>query len=408
MTGRSMVDHESSNNGTRNPSSHSHLLPSPIPPPTSSSSATSHRPLSGVSAVSSSHHDRLRDDQSDSPAVRKSHSHSISSNPHTLASSKGSLSADSKERQRAVRTLPPWVQSVEEDDNADPTSLLLPRTPTSVRPPSHNHVPTPKPNAVPGRHFDHAREGTPVTITSPISEHASKWQQFAKSSDYDYVRPPTSNRGEVVDDDWMKENMPDLETPWEPIDKEEEEDNRGFWLLNASKRKRRFNKFHRILMNHPMVPAAVRLTVLAFSCLALGLAGTIFDKSTTAGCENNSSTWLALIVDIVAIIYTTYITYDEYTSKPLGLRSHNAKMRLIFMDLFFIVFDSANLSLAFQALTDERWACKDTDLAGTYCQFSRDICVRQKALTATLLIALVAWLLTFAISTLRLIERVAR
>ncbi|KAF2010314.1 hypothetical protein BU24DRAFT_413919 [Aaosphaeria arxii CBS 175.79] len=407
MPGQPMVDH---NNGTpiaTSRSSHGHLLPSALPPPPSSSSAHSPRPLSGVSGVSSINRDRASEDLADGAAVRKSHSHSISSNPHTLASSKGSTAADNRDRQRAVRTLPPWVQSAEEDENADPTSLLLPRTPTSIRPASHNHMPTPKANAVAGRHFDHVREGTPVTITSPVAEHASKWQQFAKASDYDYVRPPTSNRGQVVDDEWMKENMPDLETPWDPIDKDEEEEDQGWWLLNASKRRRRIIRTHRVLMNHPMVPAAFRLTVLAFSCLALGLAGSIFDKSTTAGCENNSSTWLALIVDIVAIVYTTYITYDEYTSKPLGLRSHNAKMRLIFMDLFFIVFDSANLSLAFQALTDERWACEETEITN-FCRFSRDICVRQKALTATLLIALVAWLMTFAISTLRLIERVAR
>ena len=111
---------------------------------------------------------------------------------------------------------------------------------------------------------------------------------------------------------------------------------------------------------------------------------------------------MAILVDIVAILYTSYITYDEYTSKPLGLRSPNAKMRLIFLDLAFIVFDSANLSLAFQALTDERWVCRiSDDDGGNTCLFSHDICARQKALTATLFIALLAWLTTFAVSTLR-------
>lgn len=202
----------------------------------------------------------------------------------------------------------------------------------------------------------------------------------------------------------MKENLPDLETPWEPIDKEAPEEGEGFWLLNASKRRRRVAKAHRLLMNHPMVPALIRLVVFTFSTLALGLAGSIFKQSKHAGCENSSSTWLALIVDIVAIFYTVYITYDEYTSKPLGLRSHNAKMRLIFLDLLFIVFDSANLSLAFRALTDERWACRSSDEpVQSYCPFDKAICARQKALTATLLIVLVAWLCTFAISTLRFV-----
>jgi hypothetical protein len=260
-------------------------------------------------------------------------------------------------------------------------------------------MPTPKANAVAGRHFDHAREGTPVTISTPISEQASKWQQFAKASKYE--RPETP-RGEVMSDGWMQENLPDLEAPWHPIDKEDEEEEPGFWLFSSKKRSRRYLRAQRTLMNHPMIPLVVRMIVLTFSVMALALAGSIFHRSGSAECENNSSTWMALLVDVVAILYTSYITYDEYTSKPLGLRSHRSKMRLIFLDLAFIVFDSANLSLAFQALTDERWACQDSDnIQGYSCRFSRDICVRQKALTATLFIALLAWLTTFAVSTLR-------
>ncbi len=143
------------------------------------------------------------------------------------------------------------------------------------------------------------------------------------------------------------------------------------------------------------------MIVLTFSVVALSLAGAIFHESDNSKCVNNSSTWMAIIVDVVAICYTIYITYDEYTSKPLGLRSHNAKMSLIFLDLAFIVFESANLSLAFQALTDETWACQESTSALANCPYTSSICVRQKALTATLLIALFAWLGTFTISTLR-------
>ena len=96
---------------------------------------------------------------------------------------------------------------------------------------------------------------------------------------------------------------------------------------------------------------------------------------------------MAIIVDVVAMLYLLYITYDEYTGKPLGLRSAKSKMRLIFLDLFFIVFDSANLSLAFEAIG--------------YGDCVQQICSRQKALASVLLIALIAWLLTFAISVLR-------
>lgn len=374
------------------PSPH-RLLPSPVPPRTASSDR-SQRPQSRVSAVSGN----SRDSQSDGIAVRKSHSHSVSSTPRTLASSSRSVTADGRDRQRAVNTLPPWVQSADEDDTADATSCLLPRTPVSARPASHHYMPTPKSN-VPGRKFDHIREGAPVTLSTPVSDSASKWKQFTQASNLDR---PVSSRGQIVDDDWLQANMPDLEQKWEPIDSDDKDDKiRGFWLFSAANRKRKLFRFHRTIMNHPMVPAVIRMIVLTFSILALALASSIYRRSDNHSCDNNSSTWMAIIVDIVAILYTVYITYDEYTSKPLGLRSHNAKMSLVFLDLAFIVFESANLSLAFQALTDDKWACVESSPDLQACPYTKSICQRQKGLTATLFIALLAWIGTFTISTLR-------
>ncbi len=110
--------------GRRNSTSgHSNrLLPSPFPPQTASSTG-SQRPQSRLSGVS--HTSR---DGSVGGTVRKSHSQSVSSTPRTLASSNRSLNTENNERQRAVRTLPPWVQSADdgdEDDNIDATSHLL-------------------------------------------------------------------------------------------------------------------------------------------------------------------------------------------------------------------------------------------------------------------------------------------
>ncbi|KAH9880525.1 hypothetical protein IAQ61_000818 [Plenodomus lingam] len=380
------------------------LLPSPIPPQTASSiGSTQQRPQSRVSAVSGF----SRDSQSERAAVRQSQSHSVSSTPHTLASSNRSLSAsaENRDKHRAVNTLPPWIQSADEEDNAEVTSHLLPRTPTSIRPASHHYMPTPKSN-VPGRKFDHVREGAPVTLSTPVSDSASKWKQFTQASNLDR---PVYSRGQIVDDDWLKENMADLEQKWEPIDNDDKEEKiKGFWLFNTTKRTRKLVRFQETIMKHPMVPALIRMIVLTFSVLALALASSIYRRSDSHNCDNNSSTWMAIIVDIFAILYTVYITYDEYTSKPLGLRSHNAKMSLIFLDLAFIVFESANLSLAFQALTDDKWACVESDHDIQACPYTKSICQRQKGLTATLLIALLAWIGTFTISTLRLIHRVAR
>jgi len=112
---------------------------------------------------------------------------------------------------------------------------------------------------------------------------------------------------------------------------------------------------------------------------------------------------MAIIVDAIALVYILYITYDEYTGKPLGLRSAKAKMRLIFLDLFFIVFDSANLSLAFASLSDVRSSCVDAqgEISGYNDLKINTICGRQMALAAVLLVALVAWLMTFSVSVLR-------
>jgi hypothetical protein len=395
---------QTSQTSTLNASSGHRLHPSPRPPQTASSVNSQPRPQSRVSAVSG-----ISRDSHEGAAVRKNHSQSISSTPRTLASSSQSISAsaDNRERLRAARSLPPWVQSADDDDdnNADVTSFLLPRTPQTVRHANHNFCPTPK-SSVPGRKFDHAREGAPVTLSTPVSDSAPKWKKFTQASDVDR---PISSRGQIVDDDWLAENMPDLEQKWEPIDQDDENDKiKGFWLFTPAKRRRKFIRFHNTIMNHPMVPALVRTIVIIFSILALALACSIYRHSNNNFCTNNSSTWMAMLVDIVAVLYSVYITYDEYTSKPLGLRSHNAKMSLIFLDLAFIVFESANLSLAFQALTDEKWACvgvADPNIPRiSQCPYTASICQRQKGLTATLFIALLAWIATFAISTLRYVS----
>lgn len=106
---------------------------------------------------------------------------------------------------------------------------------------------------------------------------------------------------------------------------------------------------------------------------------------------------MAIIVDVVAIPYISYITYDEYRGKPLGLRAAKTKIRLVLLDLFFIVFESANLALAFGALTDNNGACTSTDENPR----NGEVCGRVKTLCAILFVALVAWSGTFAISIFR-------
>jgi hypothetical protein len=110
---------------------------------------------------------------------------------------------------------------------------------------------------------------------------------------------------------------------------------------------------------------------------------------------------MAIIVDAIAIPYILIITYDEYFSKPLGLRSPAAKLRLVLLDLAFIIFESANLALAFESMAGVDGSCEmQTD------GLRKTVCNRSKSLASVLLVALMAWLFTFTISMFRMVERI--
>lgn len=153
----------------------------------------------------------------------------------------------------------------------------------------------------------------------------------------------------------------------------------------------------RNLLVSPYVPFVLRSIVFVTSLLALGLAASIHQLSSNYRYVQNPSTTMAVVVDVVAIPYIGYITYDEYRGKPLGLRAPRTKIRLVLLDLFFIIFESANLALAFGALTDDNGACTYGPENGT----NDNVCNRVKTLCAILFIALLAWSLTFAVSIFR-------
>jgi hypothetical protein len=150
---------------------------------------------------------------------------------------------------------------------------------------------------------------------------------------------------------------------------------------------------------HPLIPLAFRITVLTTSAIALGLSTSIYTLTLGSSIPQSPSTIMAIIVDIIAMPYIGYITWDEYTGKPLGLRSPKAKMRLVLLDLFFIIFESANMAIAFGNLSDENGSCRE-GRNGT----NMHICDRVKTLCAFLLVALIAWSMTFAVSIFRYVE----
>ena len=280
----------------------------------------------------------------------------------------------------------------DEDEDQDVTSGLLPKSPPGAQIAQHNSSPSTKNKKhEPGHLHDTEREWDPPTSRHHVTEIGSRWRNFA-----DMSRFPTAvsaKGGQRVTEQWLIDNGPDYSQPWQATGE-----------TDLEKHERRVLKTHQkvwwkqlqhTLLRNPLVPLFLRLIVWFFSFIALILGGLIFRtyRSSVNARHNNASPIMAIIIDGSALFYIVYITRDEYTGKPLGLRSGKAKMRLIFLDIFFIVFDSANLSLAFEAVTDAT--------APPSCPLGQTVCGQQQALASVLLVALIAWMMTFAVSVLR-------
>lgn len=184
-----------------------------------------------------------------------------------------------------------------------------------------------------------------------------------------------------------------------------------------SRKKRKWQpKIFYVLLNNPLIPLTLRLFNFVLSIAGLALACSIFIKSKHLSITQQPSTVMAIAVQTCALAYLVPISYDEYSGKPLGLRDFKSKVRLIMLDLLFIIFSSANLSLAFNTLFDPMWICQD----GGYITVTNPslakldpslsdpiICRRQRSLVSFLLVILASWIITFTISIFRLIERIA-
>ncbi|QIX00241.1 hypothetical protein AMS68_005758 [Peltaster fructicola] len=314
-------------------------------------------------------------------------------------------------------SIPPWVHLT--PDAAPPVpEPVIPNTRHWRPPPAHNHKP--------GRKWDHLRSAEAVLITSPIAELQQEWKPFMESGPT--TKFETDHEGaRLMDATWYEQNMPISRRGWEESDEanvDKSEDEGGFWLLwflSPKRRDRAMHVFWRLILKNAFVPLIFRIVVLSFTAAALGIAATIYrainsvnsDADPNNNCSTRASTDMALIVGSIAVPYIGYVTWDEYTAKPLGLRSAFAKTSLLLVDLYFIIFAASNLSLAFDALFDRRWACydepygaQDLDVSVSgICPQNGGICYKQKTLAAVLFLALIAWLITFSISVMRVVEK---
>jgi hypothetical protein len=233
-----------------------------------------------------------------------------------------------------------------------------------------------------GRRWDHLRTAEPV-IVPRYTGASPPWRGFLQSSQYGHI---ANEESEIVDIGMLEKLQPDFNEPLEserPLD------------FTRTKRTKRLSKrIWQAILQHPLVPLAFRLTVLITSGVALALSARIFEIETYEGNTNTSERTqcvVAIVVDTLAIPYIGYMTWDEYTGSPLGLRLATEKISLVLMDLFFIIFKSASTTLAFEALVYHN---------------SQDKLVREysQALAAFQTVGLISWTLTFIVNIMRLVE----
>lgn len=163
--------------------------------------------------------------------------------------------------------------------------------------------------------------------------------------------------------------------------------------------KRRINEW---VFTNVYVSLIFRIITLILCAVALAVACKIV-ASGVAGARNPSSI-MAVAVEPVAIVYILYTTYDEFNSEPLGLRNPTAKIRLILLDLLFIIFGSANLALSYNDIFDPYWLCRAATLVSNPKVRTLHLCNKVKALTSFLFLILVAWCITFTISVFRVVH----
>lgn len=233
------------------------------------------------------------------------------------------------------------------------------------------------------------RSAEPVIVPgyAPVIAQAdAPWHEFIHSSAWGH---PADEESEVVEPDYLEKLQPNFGRP--PVGAFNPHHAR------ASRRKRTMALYKRVwnlVMRHSLSPLLFRLVVMVTSILALGIAGRIYVLEDTDGRDSAERTQsiVAIVVDCVAVPYIGYMIWDEYTGKPLGLRSAVSKISLIMLDLFFIIFKSASTALAFESLSYH-------SVTGPT--------VRRlaKALATFMLVALISWTMTFTVNIFRTVER---
>ncbi len=148
------------------------------------------------------------------------------------------------------------------------------------------------------------------------------------------------------------------------------------------------------------MPLLLRLAMWVLSLVALALGVDLLRRPRSEREPRlHRAAVLTVIVSGTAAVFLLFITYDEYSSKPLGLRAPSVKLRLLLLDLVFVVAMTANMTQS----AHNFWA-------RAYVAAAKPLRERrqQVALITILAVTLAVWLVTFVITAFRLVARVAR
>lgn len=112
-----------------------------------------------------------------------------------------------------------------------------------------------------GRKWDHVRQSDPVIVQSSISEAASRWMRYVKSSMYG---PSPDEDRKIVDNTFLEAQTPGYQRPWRG-ECEADEDPEKALGLRPSKRRRRI-WYQKIQVGAPIIFTVLLLTYDSAIC----------------------------------------------------------------------------------------------------------------------------------------------
>lgn len=212
---------------------------------------------------------------------------------------------------KIVRTIPPWVQV----SNHPLRNQSIVSRPGTAVPSHHNYLPAPPLDKPRGRRWDAYRDAQPAMIDQPMDDSQTRWVPFMRSGPQ-YDSHDITN-SQFVSDDWFDNNMPGW-TVGEDFEPNMLQDKPKSWLRRGS-----VTGAKRTLLKNPFIPLVFRMIVITFTLAAMGLGARLWHQtrrtsrsSPDVGCTQRPSTYMAIILDCIAVPYIIYVTWDEYTSKP--------------------------------------------------------------------------------------------